>query len=762
VGKGQGRVRQDPAGGARRTAGRIAFANALANQRKYPEAIEVSKLILTEDPTDPNAVASLTRIFSKNGQPDQSVALAQAYLSSNPRSEWMGTVVRLALGRALLDSNRNLQAAREFEVALARPIGRTPTAYYGLARASERLGNAERSAQLISCITSATGGDTRNRMLLADLFYADNDDTRVIEIMTGILRIDPNNLAALIRLVDSQQRLARMTGRPADCFDTCQNILTMSPTNVRGHLAMARCFAIAQNYRKATVQYDQLIAIDPDYTIPQRERARVLYSDKQYSGSRSQYNQLLTPTPDEQLQTQLTELVTKAPGLLPTLGAYAQNVVPGPAARRDLERLKGSLPDEEARMALQRLICDYDAKTAEHAAFAGERDAKEIKDIRNYEALTAYEWINRYEPTNTETLFDQGQVLGALKLTRAELALYSQTLAVDPSHRESMVASERASAELAPQIRSSYNYFRQRGRDGLASIDRHRAQLGVVLPYGDENEYIELGYMRLNYKPLDDQSLDGNSPYFRYSAKFLENRVVAYGQVAVEQYEDRIRTRPTFDVGATYNPESSITTRAGAYLENVVENGESMRQDIFRYGVYLGAELQPTRTWTMGGLYRYGRYSDSNDWNHVELFSRVNLTLAPKQLTIGARYTFDGYSDQTVFADGRAANAPIFGPRNTRGAIHPYFAPSSFSYGEVRAEFWHWLSRDYFLHSNQCWYSVQYGLGSDDNIVTYHNLRALATYEPTSYLTLAADVGVTRSSVYNSTFASIMAIIRFR
>src|SRR4029079_11506358 len=81
--------------------------------------------------------------------------------------------------------------------------------------------------------------------------------------------------------------------------------IRQSPTNVRGHLVMARSFAITQNYRKAAVQYDQLIAIDPELTIPPRERARILFSDHQYSAARTQYNVVLSPTAEEVIVAQM-------------------------------------------------------------------------------------------------------------------------------------------------------------------------------------------------------------------------------------------------------------------------------------------------------------------------------------------------------------------------------------------------------------------------------------------------------------------------
>src|SRR5471030_2361487 len=88
---------------------------------------------------------------------------------------------------------------------------------------------------------------------------------------------------------------------------------TLSPTNVRGYLAMARSFAVAQNYRKSAGQYDQLIMLDPEFFVPKQERALVLYADHQYSGSRSQYEAMQKPTPDEVLYVSLTTAVERDP-----------------------------------------------------------------------------------------------------------------------------------------------------------------------------------------------------------------------------------------------------------------------------------------------------------------------------------------------------------------------------------------------------------------------------------------------------------------
>jgi hypothetical protein len=133
----------------------------------------------------------------------------------------------------------------------------------------------------------------------------------------------------------------------------------------------------------------------------------------------------------------------------------------------------------------------------------------------------------------------------------------------------------------------------------------------------------------------------------------------------------------------------------------------------------------------------------------------VSLSLPPKQLKVAQRVNLWCYRDQTVFA----TNPPD--PYNMRGTIHPYFAPESFSSYELRIEWWHWLSRDYFTHSNQCYYSLQYAISTDNSLVTYHDVRAIFNYDVNSCLTIGAEARSLTSSVYDMYSAMAFLQIRF-
>ena len=734
---------------------RRSFADALSHQRKFQEALEIDRQLLMEDPCDYLTIAFATRHYSKAGMHDQAIALARGFLATSPRSEGHGVAVRMALGRALLDAGRYLDAIREYEILISRPSGRDVEAYYGLIRAHEKLGNADRAKQFLACMAGLPGGEYRNRLALATLYYADYEDRRVIEICLSLLNQDPRHLPTLIRLVDSQQRLSRFTGQPADVFQTAQGILTLSQTNFRGHMAMARSFAVAQNFRKACGQYDQLIQLDPEQRAPRLERARCLYADKQYSAARSSREQLQKPTADDALITDINDVVTRNPKMAAFLQPYIVSGIAGPGLRKELGRLAVSIPDPELRLAIHRLVCDYDARVARHEAVRLEEEAMELKDYRPWSAIVALQGASQFEPTNTETLFGLGQQFSALAYTQRAIDAYGAVLAVDPTHRDSMVASSRASAEMSPKLDLSGSYFWQQGRQGLADITRYRETAAGRVPLGDETEYLQFGYTAAQYKSrFNYPEAEGNLPFMRVQ-KRLDDLTLLYGQINVEQFKNGFKTRPTFDVGTIYQFCEWASFRGGAYLENVAENGETIRQDIYRYGIYTGADFRPTRIWAFGGQYQYGHYSDNNDMNNLTLYNELALTPPPKMLKLAERFYYWGYREQTVFP----TNPPD--PANIFGAIHPYFAPANYSQMELRVEWWHWLSRDYFAHSNQCWYSLQYGIMTDSNLVVFHNLRAIFNYDVCTWMSVGAAAQAQLSSVYNMFTALGYLQIRF-
>jgi tetratricopeptide (TPR) repeat protein len=740
-----------PAGAALGRQARLGFAAALADQRFFAEAAAACKTLLAERPADGSALALLVHCLDKTDQFDQAAALCRALLENNPRNEPAVLSVRFALGKVLLDAGKYLEAVHEYEWLLGRPGGRVAAAGYGVVRALEKLGDHDHAQRALAAALALPGGEVRNRLLLADLYAGDNDDQRTVEMCQAVLACDPQNLAALIRLADAQQRLARFSAHSEEAVHTCQAILALSPTNVRGHLALARSLASVARFRDAAGEYDRLLAVDPSFTVPQREKARVLFSAHAFTESAAAYQHMQVPSADDKLQADLAALAEKEPRLRPTVDLLLRANLPGKLLRAEVGKLAASATETAVQSALQHLLADYDARTAEQAGAFLEGDAKSKKDIRNYEAVPAYKALLAAEPGNEEGLFDLGQVYGGLRQTRAEVDQYGQLLKVEPLDREGLVALERASLEMQPRFGLNAEFLDEHGRGGLAAIGALRYAGWGSVPLGDEDEFFLLGFSRARLTPRDDRLVDGNIVSARIQYKCSEP-LLLWAQLNYEDWSALLHDHFTFDAGARYDFCDLVHGWARTFLEDVLQNGESLRQNITRTGLDLGADVFPTRIWSLGGWSQAAYYSDVNYMGELYLYNNVLLTLPPKQLKFVLDADLQTFAHSTVFG-------PI--PDDLHGIQFPYFSPRGFAYYEARIEWTQWLSRDYFTHSNQCYYSLQYANGFDSNLVNYNTFRALLNLDVRPWLTIGADGKVILSRDYNAAAAVAFLVIRF-
>jgi hypothetical protein len=347
------------------------------------------------------------------------------------------------------------------------------------------------------------------------------------------------------------------------------------------------------------------------------------------------------------------------------------------------------------------------------------------------------------EPSNTSALFDLGQAYGSVKQTRHALAPFGEAVHIDPGEREAAIALGRAGAEMSPQLRLGFDFFNQVGRDGLARITRTHYLSIARLPYGDEDEYVDLGFVRASLAPPNGRTVEGNNLVGGFQAKSCDERLFVFGQGNLEAYRDQFSDRVTFGSGIRYVFSDYVKAQVDAFLYNVAENGESMRQDIYRYGGRAGVDLQPLQHWSIGAVYTYAHYSDRNDFNEGYTKSTVILCFPPHELKLVLTGDIFGYAQSTIFSH----------PGNTDdlvGTIHPYFSPHFYAYYEGRLTWKHWLSRDYFYYANQCWYSFEYGIGWDNSFNNYQVLRGLFNVDVCSWLSVGADSQVVLSPVYNN------------
>jgi tetratricopeptide (TPR) repeat protein len=728
---------------------RVGIAATLTNQRLFPDAVEVCRALLAEYPGDGNAAAQWARTLGKAGRYTEAVAVCRAFLEANARNVPAVRTVRLALGTVLLEARRRQEAVHEFEQVLAMPGGKTPATLYGLAQAAEGEGNADKSRQILGGLSNPLQEDPRHWILLADLYSADAVDQTALEMANIALHASPDNLAALVRAVTAQARLARNSGRADETVALATRVLAVSPNNVRARLEMARALSSAQRFAESIRAYEALIAIDQTARLPRRERARMLQSNSQFAAAQAAYAELLTPPPGEQLQAGLADLAQRDPRVRTTVSVHLPPDLSSQVLQTELSRAGETDPDAAA--ALNRVFLDYKARCAEQAEDRLEAQVKD-SDWRPRAMIPVAKDLLHLEPTNTSVLFDLTQGYGNLRLTQPAIDTFAASLAVDPHEREAGIGLERASLELAPQGIFGFDMFHQFGRHFLAAITRLRYGTTVVVPCGEEDEYVSAGFSRVDYIPRNDSPLQGNILSGGFQVKPSDCCYV-FGLANLEDYPDRFSPRVTFDTGVRYDFCDEIHGRAGMYLNNVVENGQSMQQDIYRYGARAGADFFLSRCWSAFATYSYGHYSDRNDYNELFLRSDYILWFPPGELKAIFSADLLNYRASTVFLPDESGElVPV---------VHPYFSPRLFVYYEGRISWKKWLSRDYFTYANQCWYCLEYAIGWDNSMNNYNTFRIQFNADLKPWLSVGADVHAVLSPTYNAQGATAYLVLRW-
>jgi tetratricopeptide (TPR) repeat protein len=737
-----------PQGGSRGRQARLGIAATLYDQRRYGESAECCQRLLAEDPADGEAMARLIRDHIKMGDCNNGAALGRGFLNEFGDLEPVTVGVQLALGRALLECGQYADALQEYESLLARPTGRIAETWYGQSRSAAKLNHTVKSEEALTAAFSDPGHETRNQLLIADLFYADYDDRMAEQLSQAVVHHDPNNLAALIRLADAQLRAARPSANIDAVVRTAKAILTLSPSNVRGHLALARAYSLAQEYPAAVAQYDRLLGVDSAFLVPKIEKARALFSGNQFGASAAAYQSALHPDPSELLRAGLLSFLQCHPEHRHRLGTCMESDPRALAA--ELEKLPSDLNDPTVRSGVHYLLLDAEARAAEITVIRLEADAKCKRDWRNFTAKGLYQELADKQPDNIEAFFDLGQVEGQLRQTKEAMTAFRQVLQIDPLNREAAIALERAGLELSPNLTVLGSAYNQTGRRGEANCSRFLGGAVFNYPIGEEDEVLGAGAARLYYRLPGFPALSGDELILNAS-KRVNDHLLLYGLCNIEDYASRIETRPTYDLGARWIVCDGTTVTANTFLNNVVENGESVQQDIFRVGGSLGVESRLNRFWSAGGLYRFAYYSDVNRMSELFAHTDVLCCLPPNQLKFVASLDYLTYNHPTILGPGDV----IF------GAIHPYFSPADYAYAEGRVEFTHWFSRDYFVYADQCWVSLQDGLGVDNSAFVYNNFRGILNWDIRPWLSLGVQGVVQIAQVYNMQQASAYLIWRF-
>ena len=179
-------------------------------------------------------------------------------------------------------------------------------------------------------------------------------------------------------------------------------------------------------------------------------------------------------------------------------------------------------------------------------------------------------------------------------------------------------------------------------------------------------------------------------------------------------------------------------------MNNILENGESLQQDIYRGGLRTDLNFKPWNYWETEATYEYQRYSDANNRHAAEFRNRFQLTPDPRRLTLLADCYYWDIADMSVFNPG---------PDPFAGMLHPYWTPQDFVMGGAGIEWKEWLSWDRFDGARHCWVSFSAMKRWDNQGQNYTIYRGMLVWDVTRCLSGYALGEYDDGAPYRSTWA---------
>ncbi len=399
------------------------------------------------------------------------------------------------------------------------------------------------------------------------------------------------------------------------------------------------------------------------------------------------------------------------------------------------------------------ILCGWSGLQEEACRLSRERCAKTNHLSSPSVAAGAYEGLLAQEPYEPHIAFELGQVYGLLGNTSYAIGAYSHLLSIHPNHRDAKIAIVGKRLKRCQELLFDHRFVRERGRDGLTSIDRLGEYTAYQLPRVDENEHLSIGYGRLTLAPTNGIGTTGNALAIKFQKQShwdFGPWLSPYAPVAlfidceVQQYDRLVATRPVFEAGLKIRAWDDLICTISGTMDNILENGESLRQDIYRGGLRSDLLYMPNNYWETELTYEFQSYSDVNTRHAAEFRNRLQLTPDPRRFTFLADFYYWNIADASVFSPG---------PDPFLDMIHPYWTPQDYYMGGVGLEWKEWLSWDRFDGAQHCWVSFSLMKRWDNQSKNYTIYRGMLGWDITRRLSGYALGEYNEGSPYQGTWA---------
>lgn len=397
-------------------------------------------------------------------------------------------------------------------------------------------------------------------------------------------------------------------------------------------------------------------------------------------------------------------------------------------------------------------LCHWPGMDEEARRLAEERFAKSKHFSSPSLAACTYEKLLALEPYEQHLVFELGQAQGMLGETTDAIDAYDYLLEINPNHRDAQVAIVGKRLKRCPVVAADTRFVRERGRDGLTSIDRFGEYVSYQFPREDENEHLSFGYGRLSLAPTYGGGTTGDAITFKYQKQThadFSPLLSPYVPLAlfidgeVQRYDHYVSTRPDFEAGVKFQAFNDLVWTTSCTMDNVLENGESLQQDIYRGGLRTDLLYMPCNFWETEVTFEYLAYSDDNTRYATEFRNRIQLTPDPRRFSVLADAYYWNFAEASVFNPG---------PDPFINMLHPYWTPMNYLQGGVGVEWKQWLSWDRFDGARHCWVSFSAMKRWDNQSKNYTIYRGMLNWDITRCLSGYASGEYNEGSPYRGTW----------
>jgi hypothetical protein len=356
------------------------------------------------------------------------------------------------------------------------------------------------------------------------------------------------------------------------------------------------------------------------------------------------------------------------------------------------------------------------------------------------------------EPYEPHIAFELGQVNGLMGTTCNAIDAYTHLLAMNPNHRDAQIALEGKRLDQCQQLMADHRFIRERGRDGMTSIDRLGEFVAYQFARDNKNEHLSLGYGRLSLAPTYGAGTEGDAMTFRFQKQIPADccpwlspyvPMALFVDGELQRYDRFVSTRPVFEAGVKLRSYDDLIWTVSGTLQNVLENGESLQQDIYRGGLRTDLKYMPCNYWETEATYEYQAYSDVNTRNAAEFRNRLQLTPDPRRFSLLADAYYWNFAEASVFSPG---------PDPFAGMTHPYWTPVGYWMAGAGIEWKEWLSWDRFDGAQHCWVAFSAMKRWDNQSQNYTVYRGTMAWDITRCLSGYASAEYNDGAPYRGTW----------